>query len=308
METVARRAALSGIALFLSCQVPTASAEPYVSVGIGLSGEGLSVGVGGVNHPTRCDRLLYADSASVPDDAACTDDSHRSFFRESLDLGSAFTGSANIGVDWGRFRVEAEFSSRSQDGVTRPAIAALGNAALSGKDSEWSPDSPPHYRLSDFKVHELFANVYYELGARGAWTPYVGVGAGFASVGANLFLSYQRRTLADGFVAAVGGDPAQPTEWQVAAAGTVSVLEAELDDRVFGYQLIVGAERALSEKTSVYAKGRLTAFEDLSSNEVWSTIRSHAPVQGDGVTPFRTDQTLEEMRSLAVTVGLKHSF
>ena len=140
-------------------------------------------------------------------------------------------------------------------------------------------------------MQELFANVYYTVGDRGSWRPFVGAGVGFGRIEAGFRGEYARRTVGEGYVAAVGGDPAQPEEWQVAAAGSISALVVDVDERVFGYQLFAGLERDLAERTSAFVRLRWTGFHSASSEDTWRTIRSHAPVQADGVTPFRTTQT-----------------
>ena len=43
------------------------------------------------------------------------------------------------------------------------------------------------------------------------------------------------------------------------------------------------------------------------SNDVWTTIRSHAPVQVDGVTPYRTDQTFDDLGGFAAMIGLRYT-
>ena len=52
---------------------------------------------------------------------------------------------------------------------------------------------------------------------------------------------------------------------------------------------------------------RWSAFADVESSDVWTTVRSHAPVQADGVTPFTTEQTLEDLGGATVTVGLRYT-
>ena len=51
-----------------------------------------------VNHPTKCDVLLYADPSSAPSsDSECLDNTPRLLFANSYDLGDAFTGGLSLG-------------------------------------------------------------------------------------------------------------------------------------------------------------------------------------------------------------------
>ena len=54
--------------------------------------------------------------------------------------------------------------------------------------------------------------------------------------------------------------------------------------------------------------GRWAQFGHITDEATWDLIRSHAPVQADGVTPFDTTQRFEGISYLAVTVGLKYYF
>ena len=287
---------------------PASAGETYITFGVGFAAGEVHASTTAVNHPTRCDSLLYSNPADAPADAACTDNTPRRFFGDDFDLGGAFSGSVSLGYAWERIRVEAELSASSHDGESRPAIAGADNPALQGKASEWSADSPPYYRISNFKARQLFVNVYYSFGGSSAWTPFVGLGAGFARIETGYLASYLRSTVADGYIAAVGGDPAQPKDWQLAAAGSLSLLDTKVSDNAFGYQLAAGLERRLTDSTSAFLKLRWADFGDMSGSDIWTTIRSHAPVQSDGVTPFTSVQTLDDLGGLTATVGIRYGF
>lgn len=287
----------------------TAAAQGlYASLGVAFATEEVAAGSSGVNHPTRCDSLLYSDPAAVPTDAACSDNTVRQIVGGTYDLGSAFTGSASLGYAWERVRVEAEFLSRSHDGETIYFATPSDNPALQDKANEWSPDNPPHHGVSDFSSRQLLFNAIYDFRGGGAWVPYVGVGAGLARVRSTYAASFQRRTLADGYVEAAGGNPDRPEEWQLAAAGSASILDTSVSDEVFGYQLVAGVERALREGVSAFVTVRWSEFDDVSDNDVWTTIRSHRPVQSDGVTPFAARQLFEDVGGFSATLGIRYEF
>lgn len=294
-------------AVFLGLQISHAEGR-YVSLGIGYGGEEFNAATTGVNHPTRCDRLLYANPQDAPSDAACRETTPRRIFGGTFDLGGAFVVSASIGQAWTRWRIEAELLGRSHSGASAPAIPGADNTAILGKQSEWSAHSPPRYEVDNFSTYQLFVNAHYLLARASKWTPYVGAGVGVARIAADYTGTYLRRTVAEGYVAATGGDPAQPADWQLAAAGSVSILDIEVTEYALGYQFFAGVDHALTERTALFAMARWSAFADVESDDVWTTIRSHAPMQADGVTPFTTEQTLEDLGGATVTVGFRYTF
>ena len=307
MKTTVPGVLLSGLAL-ISAAGAALAGETYVSIGLGLATDEIGASTTGINHPTRCDSLLYANPGNAPSDTACTDTTARRFFGDSFDLGGALAGSFGLGYAWNRFRVEAEFLGASHDGETRPGIADAANPALQGKSSEWSADSPPFYRVSNFRTRQLFFNLYYSFGEGAVWTPYVGVGAGLARMETDYTGYYLRRTAANGYVEAIGGDPMQPEDWQLAAAGSESRLDAGIRDEVFGYRILAGLERKLGESTYGFLTLRWSDFGGIRSTDTWTIIRSHAPVQSDGVTPFTTEQALDAIGGLTATVGIRYGF
>ncbi len=307
MKATVRLTLVTAICMLPGLQMAAAEGL-YASLGVAFATEDVGASTHAVNHPTRCDRLLYADPSAVPSDAACLDNTVRRLVGGAYDLGGAITGSASLGYAWDRVRVEAEFLKRSHDGDTVPFVTPGDNPALQDKASEWSPDNPPYHRVSDFSVRQVFVNVIYDFPGDGAWTPYIGVGAGLARVRSNYTVSFQRRTLADGYVAAVGGNPDRPEEWQLAAAGSLSLLDTQVSDESFGFQVMAGVERALSDGVSTFVTVRWSEFDDVADSDVWTTVRSHRPVQADGVTPFEGRQTLTDIGGLSATLGIRYEF
>lgn len=312
--TTTARTIIAGIALSLCVPAFAGSARdvmkealgggPYVGFGIGFGGGELSATTAGVNHPTRCDRLLYANPQSAPTGGDCADATSRQMFAGSFGLGRGFVGQASVGYGWGKFRAEAEFLSRSHPGESLPAIASVDNAALLSKQGEWSAHMPPRYTVAGFDVNQLFVNAFYTLSESQNAAPYVGLGVGYARVTADYSARYVRRTIGEGYVA----NPAAASEWQRAAAGTVSALDVEVGEQTVGYQVFAGIDHALTKQATLFVMARWSQFGTLESNDVWTSVRSHAPVQADGETLFRTDNTLDDISGYAVTVGLRHNF
>ena len=53
---------------------------------------------------------------------------------------------------------------------------------------------------------------------------------------------------------------------------------------------------------------RWARFEGFEDEATWDLVRSHAPVQADGVTPFDADLEFTGIGYQAVTVNLKYRF
>ena len=132
MKTDFRRVLFSAICLFSSVHI-TQAAEPYASIGVGFAAERVDASASGINHPTRCDRLLYSDPLTAPGDATCTDNTVRHISNGSFKLGEALVGSASFGIAWHKARIEAEFLGRTHGGDTVLLSTRNDNPALEGK-------------------------------------------------------------------------------------------------------------------------------------------------------------------------------
>ena len=274
------------------------------------AGEGervpLTSSVTGVNHPTRCDRLLYPASTSPPaSDEACRASTPTVILRNAFDLGGGAVSGLLAGYRADRVRVEVEYLTRSQ-GPATAAVGATTNVVLQGKDTEWSDDQPPREWIRDYAAHQIFANLYYDFPNESPWTPYVGGGLGVAITTLHYANQFIRKP--DAEYLRIDFEPDWPAAAKRAAADTLSSLDTTVRQEAFGFQVLAGADYALTEHTSVGVTGRWAQFGHITDEATWDLIRSHAPVQADGVTPFDTTQRFEGISYLAVTVGLKYYF
>ena len=247
-----------------------------------------------VNHPTQCDILVGGDP-SGPD---CTNNTPGVMSANSFDLSTGFLGGFSVGYAMDRFRVEFEYLNRSHGGGSSPWILPGRNAALQSKSSEVSTLDPPSERISDFSAHQFFVNTYYDFLNNSRWTPYVGAGVGWARTSLDYQARFLRKTVAQGY----------PADKPQAAAGTLSLLNTELTDVLFGFQFLGGLDYALTEKVSIGMKARWASFQDLEGDTVWTLIRSHKPVRADGKTPFDSKLTFSDIQYWALTFGLKYAF
>ena len=256
-----------------------------------------------LNHPTRCDTLLYPEGLTPPNDAACDAHEATTSLTNSFDIGTGFGYGSTVGLTFGALRAELDFRLRSHGRDTRPIKVAGGDEALTGKKSEWAV--APVETLSDVRAEEVFLNLYYDFENRTRWTPYAAAGIGLAQIEAHYAASFVRKPEQE--YLAVEFVPDWPEEAKRAAAGTVSLLDAEISGWVPGYQFIVGLDMNLGEAL-LGIKVRWGRFGELTTTTEYDLVRSHAPVQADGVSPFGVDIGLGGLGYREVAVVIKHYF
>ena len=279
-----------------------------MGVNIGLAGSGpLDSSISAVTNPTRCDRLLYADPAHAPNGApACTDTTPSALSSNGFSPGFGFTGGLTAGYAFGGLRIAGEYRARSHGGDVSPIIESTTNQAVVSKALEWSAVSPPTESISDYRVHQIFANLYYDFVNGSRWTPFVGAGVGVAHINLRYTRRLVRKTLAQGYQDVE--PPLTVADRPAAAAGTLSLLEPTATGALLGYQLLGGVDYAVGERTSIGISAHWAQFGELTQDVVWSLVRSHEPVRADGVTPFSGEVTFDSLEYWAVTVGMKYYF
>ena len=306
---------VAALLLALASSAPSGAQETdgfYLSLATGLtSAPGADVTAFGANHPTRCDRLLYSDPASAPTDAACTaplTSSRQGTY--AFDRNSGTAHALALGYAMGSLRLEGELLFREQRGAATPFDVGA-DVSLIGKDTEWSALSPPSADIHGFRSWQVFANAFYALRGSSGWTPYLGAGAGLVVIDFGLYVEFLRKSLAEGYLEAFGGsrsDPEATPEWQRAAAGTLSMMDAAVNETAFGYQLLAGLDRALGERTTLGFEIRWTSLQTASADLQAKVIRSHMPVHADGQTPFIWEFEFAGMGYLGVGLEMRYRF
>ena len=283
----------------------------YLTTTVGLSSGASTVAhLSGVNHPTRCDRLLYTDPNDAPTDPECLSTEPSLDGTYPFEPEAGLGGTIAVGYAFGALRVEVEALQRHQIIHEAPfTVTAAAGTAITGKDTEWSPLLPPWGDLSEFKGRQQFVNVYYSLANSSRFTPYLGAGAGLSRMDFRFYAGFFRKSIAEGYLEAFGGsksDPEASPEWQRRAAGTLSQLDAMVSETALGYQILGGVEVGCSEDLSLDLKARWVRVPDIDIDQVWLTIRSHKPVHADGTTPFESHLTFSPLGYVGVTVGLRY--
>ena len=258
-----------------------------------------------VSHPTRCDTLLYLPSVRPPaDDPACRDN-RPGATSTGFDPGLGPVGGALIGYAIGGLRLEMEYLNASPGSAESPPGNTTSSALLT-KTSEWSTEQPPYEWVGEYKLHQVFANVFYDFRNGSRWTPFAGAGVGRAAVDLNYYLQFIRKPVAE--YLEIEFDPDWPDVAKRAAAGTASILDTYAGETVFGYQALVGVDYALSEHTSLGVALRWARFDDVDHEAIYNVVRSHAGVLADGVTPFNNELEFSGIGYQALTVNLKYHF
>ena len=210
-----------------------------------------------------------------------------------------------VGYAGGGMRLEVEYLHRYLGDDTSP-LGGTTSTAIEGKSSEWSSDEPPHEWIGDYAAHQFFANANYDFRNASSWTPYVGAGIGMAATQLSYYAQLVRKPEAEYLL--VEFDPDWAAAAKRAAAGTASIVDTKAATTVFGYQLLAGVDYGLSPRTSIGMTARWARFGDMTHDTTWNLIRSHAPVQADGVTPFDANLEFRGIGYQAVTVNLKYHF
>lgn len=260
----------------------------------------------GITHPTRCDVLLYPPPVSPPaNDPACLDNTPAIISSNEFDPGAGVASGLMVGYMTGGLRFEVEYLHRYVGDDTSP-LGGTTAEALRGKTSEWSTEQPPHEWIGDFSAQQVFANAYYDFLNDSRWTPYAGAGIGWAATSLRYYAQFLRKPEAE--YLQIEFEPDWPEAARRAAAGTASILDTTAGKNVFGFQALAGVDYGLSERTSVGVAYRWARFDDVDDDATWNVVRSHAPVQADGVTPFTADLEFAGIGYQAVTVNLKYRF
>ena len=280
----------------------------YLSLNIGVAGLAtLDSSIIAVTNPTRCDVFLYPDPSQVPsNDPACTDTTPRELSSNDFEPEPGLTGGVALGIDRGTWRYELEYRLRRQGEDVLPLFGTASNQAVASKELEWSTVYPPIEYVSNYGAHQFFANLFYDFSSESQWTPFIGAGVGIASVEVRYSRRLLRKTLAEGYQDVE--PPLTVADRPAAAAGTMSILDQNVNDTLFGVQLIAGLDYALAPSTALGFTIHWARFGDLNDNVAWSILRSHRPVRADGVTPMTGELTFSNIQYLAATLGMKHRF
>lgn len=298
-------------ACLLFGQQALAAGQPYIGLNLGFAVapsaefESFSSGV-----PTSCD--LHLPPPDRPWTAACAQATGDSFLNRwgGADAGHLAGLSIGYALERAPLRLELEYSHRSNEyddndvwrplGGNSPAkLAEFDGLTMAGMPGAGGSVSN---RLEDIESHDVFFNVYYDHKTDSRWTPYIGAGLGWSRTEADIRLHFVR----DNDVAI---EPAR---------GTISSLEASVDDNLFGWQLLLGADYAVDERLSAGVRFRYAQFGEFEGDrEPWDTLRGHestvAPPSrvadiGDRSNTILWQAESDDIEYWGVTLSLRYRF
>ena len=266
--------ALAGTVLMIA---GTASAQPasgfYLSQHVGLNLAPSVELLGNSNdRASRCDEFINPRFAEVP---GCTDPDRGSSagWKTAYDRAAGVLAGLSAGYGFGgRLRVEVEwFHQESEYDQTSPVASATGDtfAKLDG-EIQRAED-----RIGSISSHNVFANVYVDFSTRSRLTPYVGVGGGIGLTELDYGDLWARNPDPD----AIGTAAGLPNEADIRRnlAATTTSKQAELHDRLTGYQVLGGVDYAVSDRVSLGVKARWVRFGRFIAEDIeWERLRSHA--------------------------------
>ena len=209
-----------------------------------------------------------------------------------LDIGAGRLLGLQWGYAWPTVRVEAEYLHRHHG-------RRGGNVTIEGdKQAEFVLGEE---RLDALEADELFGNVYYGLrGVPGDFWPYVGAGIGLISAKLAYHSAYQRNPDA-AVLRDLGRHPA--------AAGTLSLQDATLVDRLRAYQVVLGIDRPLTDGVVLGIKVRRVVVVDaFAASGSPSLLRGHAPTVAPGGRQVVNTITTDELGYWGVSISVKYFF
>lgn len=251
--------------------------------------------------PTNCDQWLPGetlnDGTRVP--LPLSECAPRVFPASPniFDLGEGILAGVQAGYALKGLRIEVEFFRRGQSGALLPLIVPGDE-----KQAEFVERSE---KISDFRMDNLFANLYYNF--RGMLspnaTPYLGAGAG---------LTRQQMFYSAASIRTNDRERMRQLGRNTHAAGLASLADATLSDSMFGFQFIAGVDYAMSGRFSAGLKlryGRTAEFLDGEND--WRLLRGHestvGPTSGTGYDmPVQYEIKGSPSRFWGISLGLRY--
>ena len=234
-----------------------------------------------------CDAHLY------PSNTCGSNPERGTTWVNRFDTGTGALAGLTLGYMLDHFRFEFEYLYRNGGDDTSP-IAAVTDRAGEFRVLDESFDN--------LEAHHLFANVYYDFLGFSRFTPYLGVGVGWARTEVDyegLFI----RNPSDVFNA----DPA--LQDKAAAAGTITRGSQNFEETSFGYQLLVGVDYWLIDHLSLGMKPRYAEFDHIrDGHHEWDLLRSHASTTAPGGDPITYQIESNDIRFWGASLNLKYRF
>ena len=302
------------IAIFL-VPSPSNAQQFYISTELGIGiGNSLNTYSSDNDFPTLCDKYLDPDNlfspVGVTEPEGCPPGDS---WNNSFDGSTGITAGAALGLrtDFGP-RIEAEyFYVGLQYNMTSPLSA--GGATIEDKSQQELIRSEE--RIGGVAINSFFVNAYYDLPVSGKLRPYAGGGVGFGMVEVEYDCVFARNLDPDAIKTADGAtyngngnEAADRAALHERIAGTTSTASETLEDTVFGYQVVIGVDYMLTDRTSMGLKGRWVKYGKFSNGEKWDQLRGHAPNNGEGTDTVVYTVETDDLSAFGISLVMKYTF
>ena len=312
-------AVLIGIFSLFSITVPVHAEGFYVSGELGMNfGESLDIDGHDTDRSSVCDEYINPQFMTVNNtpgwDENCTGPNRGASSLWENDYGSdegvLFGTAIGYHVGDSRFRVELEYFYRDTGYDEVSATRARAGDVFTKLLQEIVKAEE---RIGDVSSHNLFANLYVDFANNSKFTPYLGVGVGFGFTDLEYSGVFARdlnpANVTTGNAPTNGQALPNATQIQQNLAGTTTTGSEELDDTLFGYQVMAGVDYALTESLMLGVKGRWVSYDSFKDKDEWDQLRSHPSnlrLNGDETVVY--DIKVDDMEMFAVSMNLKYAF
>ena len=292
----------------------------YVSGELGMNfGESLETAGHDTDRSSVCDEYINPRFMTVSDtpgweNTNCTGPNRGSDSiwenKFGSDEGVLFGSAIGYHLADSRFRVELEYFYRDTGHDEASEITVSGGQVLS-KVVQEIVRAEEH--IGDVSSHNLFANLYMDFANGSRFTPYVGIGIGFGftelEYGGVFARDVDPTNITTGN--APPGGQALPNAAQVQQnlAGTTTTESEDLDDTLFGYQVLFGVDYALTDSLLLGVKGRWISYDSFRDKDEWDQLRSHpSHLRRDGGETVVYDIKTDDIELFGISLNLKYRF
>ena len=258
----------------------------------------------------RCDKTINPDGFGVEEGACSNAPSSWGPLDESFDPGMGILAGLALGYRLGNFRAEGEYFYRSS--IHESTDVPYDSA------TNYDPGMDPGFRtvmdgVDDVLSHDVFANLYYDFHSDSKFTPYLGIGVGFAKISLAYRTLWHRTndpekiTVFD--IEGVTGDElAKAQALNRKIAGTITADSAGLSDRLPGYQAVAGLDYQISDPIAIGLKFRWASFGEFDDESAYDSLRDHASVAGNPPVPVTYYVKTDDIQFWAISLNMKYQF
>ncbi len=258
----------------------------------------------------RCDKTINPDGFQVAEGACSDTPSTFGPFDESFDGGTGILAGLSLGYRMGNFRAEGEYFFRNaiHDSTDVPYGPATGYDPGTDDGFQTVQDA-----VDDVLSHNFFANLYYDFRSDSKFTPYLGIGVGFAKVSLAYRTFWHRTNDLDNITVfdtegLTGADLAKAKDLNNSLAGTTTADRARLSDVLFGYQVLAGVDYQVSDPVSLGLKFRWADYGEFEDESAYDRLRSHASVAGNPPVPVTYYVRTDDIQFWGVSLNMKYQF